>query len=96
MSANGGARSPETIRSSLGRIGAQLFLKMTNGAVYFADVIFPPQSDANVTVWFWGTSHPSTICVEDVAIVTAADVTEHRTFAAIRERQRRELEGKNQ
>lgn len=66
---------------------------MVNGSVYFADVVFPPRPDGTVAVWFWGCTRTSDLRVEDIAIVSAADVTEHRTFAAIRERQRRELEG---
>lgn len=87
------ARSPDTVRASLSRIGIQVCLKMINGAVFFCDVVFPPRPDGTTAVWFWGCTRPSDINVADIAIVTAADVTEHRTFAAIRERQRRELEG---
>lgn len=94
MSGNAsGSRSPETIRASLGRIGAALCLKLCNGSVLFADVVFLHR-DGLVTLWPWGCTRPIDIRVADIALVTAADVSDHKTFAAIRSRQALELEGK--
>lgn len=94
MSANAsGARSPETINATLSRVGAQLSIKLTNGATYFGDVVHPPQRDGHFKIWLWGCSAPTRMMVADVVIATGANITLHAEFSAIRQRQRRELDG---
>lgn len=90
-----GARSPDTIRSTLSRVGVQLCVKLKNGSVYYGDVKLPPQRDGTFALWLWGTSAPTSLCVADVVIAAAANIESHREFSEIRTRQRRELEGKD-
>lgn len=86
-------RSPLTIAAILGCRGVQLQIRTTSGATLYGDVLRPLDRQGSFSFWPWGLSEPMTLSLSDVAAASAADITTHQEFAAIRQRQHRELQG---